>query len=263
MKIHEYGIKNGPVIVLIHAKYSSAKYMEQYIEPLKEHYHIIMPDMSGHGEDVRQYRSTKEDARELADWLVDKGYEHLRLVFGQSLGGQMAMYLVSDKRITFDKMFADNAPLTQSNAVMSLFMTSNMKADDNFTEQELKDIAEDENYFRFPIIPFDKQEAITLEYDNLMFSKSSQKKIRENYPKIKIKTIQSVRYDPGKYSDRILKYLGQSEDIAYKKSHTPSKALVAIASGITGIVGLLAFFHRDKISAFHKAVKRITRIGKF
>ena len=95
MKIHEYGNKRGPVIVLIHAKYASAKYMEQYINSLKEHYHIIMPDMSGHGEDIRQYRSTKEDARELADWLVDKGYNHLRLVFGQSLGGQMAMYLVT------------------------------------------------------------------------------------------------------------------------------------------------------------------------
>lgn len=259
MKIHEYGNKRGPVIVLIHAKYASAKYMEQYIGSLKEHYHIIMPDMSGHGEDIRQYRSTKEDARELADWLVDKGYNHLRLVFGQSLGGQMAMYLVCDKRISFDRMFADNAPLTQANPVMSLLMTSNMKADGNFTEQELKDIAEDESYFRFPFLPFNKQEAITLEYDNLMFSKSSRKKLHENYPKIQIKMIPSIRYDPEKYTQRILNYLGQSEDIAFHKKYAPSKAIVAAASGITGALGIVALINRDKISTFWKGIKMISR----
>lgn len=259
MKIHEYGVKHGPVIVLIHAKYSSAKYMEQYIEPLKTHYHIIMPDMSGHGEDIRQYRSTREDARELADWLVDKGCDNLRLVFGQSLGGQMAMYLVSDKRISFDRMFADNAPLTQSNPIMTLFMTANMKADENFTRQELKDIAEDESYFRFPMIPFDKQSEITLEYDILMFSRNSQKMIRENYPKIQIKTIQSVRYDPEKYTARILKYLGQGEEIAIHKKYSPTRAVLAAASGLTGILSVAALMNKDRIVTLYKGIKKITK----
>src|SRR5688500_12424934 len=81
-----------PVVVLIHGIAARAKQWEGVMAVLGEHFHVIAPDLLGHGESAkpRGDYSLGAHACGIRDLLSALGHDRVTLV-GHSLGGGIAM----------------------------------------------------------------------------------------------------------------------------------------------------------------------------
>ncbi len=114
MKINEYGDRDRPHILLIHGMWMCHEMMLPYVASFKDDYHIIAPDLTGHGDDKGQFLSAESDAEEIASWLLSNGISEIDLMFSSSLGGVVAMYLVtSQKNIHVKCNVMEGASLTR------------------------------------------------------------------------------------------------------------------------------------------------------
>lgn len=122
MKINEYGNRDKPHIILIHGMWMCHELMLPYVAPFKDDYHIIAPNLTGHGNDKGQFISAEKDAEELASWLSANGMREIDLMFSSSLGGVVAMYLATSKEDIHIKCnVMEGASLTRVPLIEPLF----------------------------------------------------------------------------------------------------------------------------------------------
>lgn len=96
MKFHEFGDKNLPYILLIHGGGSSWWNYLRQARILSHKYHVILPTLNGHGEEYQKdYISTEDSAQEILNYVRQNCGGKLFAVGGVSLGGQIAMELLS------------------------------------------------------------------------------------------------------------------------------------------------------------------------
>ena len=98
MIIYEYGNHSGPHILLIHGMWMCHEMLLPFVSGFEKDYHIIAPDLTGHGEDLGQFFSAKDEAQQIESWLVNRGIRDIDLMFSSSLGGVVAMYLITGKK---------------------------------------------------------------------------------------------------------------------------------------------------------------------
>ena len=92
----EAGAGEGkPVLLLIHGMAGSSNTWREMIPRLEQRYHVIAPDLPGHGDSSPEFDdySLGAMASVLRDLLVVKGIDRCTVV-GQSLGGGVAMQFV-------------------------------------------------------------------------------------------------------------------------------------------------------------------------
>lgn len=96
MKFHELGDKNLPPILLIHGGGSSWWNYLRQARILSEDYRVILPTLNGYGEEFqRDYISTEDSAQEILNYVRQNYDGKLFAIGGVSLGGQIAMELLS------------------------------------------------------------------------------------------------------------------------------------------------------------------------
>ena len=96
MKFHEFGDKNSPPILLIHGGGSSWWNYLRQARILSEDYRVILPTLNGHGEEYQlDYVSTEDSALEILDYVKANCGGKVFAIGGVSLGGQIAMELLS------------------------------------------------------------------------------------------------------------------------------------------------------------------------
>lgn len=98
MIIHEYGDRSLPHIFLIHGMWMCHEMMLPFVKGFQDDYHIIAPDLTGHGRDRGRFLSAKDEAEKIEDWLIANGIPEIDLMFSSSLGGVVAMYLTAGRR---------------------------------------------------------------------------------------------------------------------------------------------------------------------
>lgn len=92
----EAGAGDGkPTILLVHGMAGSSKTWREIIPRLEANYHVLAPDMPGHGESSLNFDdySLGAMASTLRDLLVAKGVKRCTVI-GQSLGGGVAMQFI-------------------------------------------------------------------------------------------------------------------------------------------------------------------------
>ena len=122
MTIHEYGDRDRPHVLLIHGMWMCHEMMLPFVEGFQAKYHIIAPDLTGHGEDRGLFLSAKHEAEQIGKWLMDNGIREIDLMFSSSLGGVVAMYLVAlarDIRVNCSVM--EGASLTRVRGAQKVF----------------------------------------------------------------------------------------------------------------------------------------------
>lgn len=72
MTIHEYGDRNKPHILLIHGMWMCHEMMLPYVEKMRSDYHIIAPDLTGHGNDMGSFDGAERDAIYEEEYEVEK-----------------------------------------------------------------------------------------------------------------------------------------------------------------------------------------------
>src|SRR4051812_49850958 len=84
--------ESGPVLLLIHGITGNARQWDEVMPLLAQHYHVIAPDLLGHGESAkpRGDYSLGAYAAGVRDLLITLGHKRATVV-GHSLGGGIAM----------------------------------------------------------------------------------------------------------------------------------------------------------------------------
>lgn len=122
MTIHEYGDRNKQHILLIHGMWMCHEMMLPYVDKMKKDYHIIAPDLTGHGEDMGKFAGAESDAMQIGKWLSDHDIKRLELVFSVSMGCVVAMYLIADNPwLEVNCSVLEGAALTRMGGVEWMF----------------------------------------------------------------------------------------------------------------------------------------------
>ena len=96
MRFHEFGYKNFPHILLIHGGGNSWWNYLRQARILSDKFHVILPTLDGHGEEYqRDYISTENSAQQIMDYIKNNCNGKLFAIGGVSLGGQIAIELLS------------------------------------------------------------------------------------------------------------------------------------------------------------------------
>ena len=109
MTIHEFGKDNKDVLVMFHPLGVWWDVFEYVIPELSEHYHLIIPAIPGHDPDIplRDFSNIEEIAAEMEHWLRSNDHDHVRCLYGCSMGGALVMRLLADGIITTDIAVVD------------------------------------------------------------------------------------------------------------------------------------------------------------
>ena len=128
MVIHTFGNPGDPAVVLIHPMLFSGQRMIDLLgKRIPGSHYIIAPDQGGHGEDHGPF-TPKEDAAELKRFLLEKGITEVEALYAASMGGIMAMQLLSVGGIHYKTVRMEGIPLARVGgikeplAVLSLLM---------------------------------------------------------------------------------------------------------------------------------------------
>ena len=109
MTVHEFGKENKDVIVLFHPLGVWWDVFEYVIPELSERFHLIIPAIPGMDPDVplRDFSSIEDVASEMEVWLNRNGHDHVRCLYGCSMGGAIVMRMLSEGIITADNAVID------------------------------------------------------------------------------------------------------------------------------------------------------------
>lgn len=110
MNFHEFGDAKNPSIMLIHGGGNAWwNYLRQARE-LSDRYYVILPTMDGHGEEyATPYISTEATADKLMNYINQNCAGRLFALCGVSLGGQIAIELLSRKPDLAEKAIIDGS----------------------------------------------------------------------------------------------------------------------------------------------------------
>ena len=96
MIFHEFGDKNFQDILLIHGGGNSWWNYLRQARMLSDKYHVILPTLDGHVEEYqKEYISTENSAQQILEYIKNNCDRKLFAIGGVSLGGQLAMELLS------------------------------------------------------------------------------------------------------------------------------------------------------------------------
>ena len=96
MIFHEFGDKKFPHILLIHGGGNSWWNYLRQARMLSDKYHVILPTLDGHGEEhQKDYISTENSAQQIMEYIKNNCDRKLFAIGGVSLGGQIAIELLS------------------------------------------------------------------------------------------------------------------------------------------------------------------------
>ena len=96
VEVHEFGEKESPVILLLHALGMHWSMWQKVVDGLKNDYHILVPSLEGHEDENRTvFTTVAHNAKSVSGWLCKNGYKNIYAIIGVSLGGAVTIKLLS------------------------------------------------------------------------------------------------------------------------------------------------------------------------
>jgi pimeloyl-ACP methyl ester carboxylesterase len=112
MKFHTFGNEGNPVMVMLPGALCPSSAMSYLYDIWKEYFYIIAPDYNGYDENST-FSTRQGEAKGIVKYLKEQGITRIKMVYGQSMGGEIAIELVHQllaEEITVDKALLDGAP---------------------------------------------------------------------------------------------------------------------------------------------------------
>lgn len=111
MMIHEYGLNNEKIVVLIHPSCVMWNYFDFVIALLKDNCHIIVPALPGYDEEhpKENFTSVEKIADDIADILIAKNIETIDVLYGCSMGGSIVLRMLVTRKIGIKNAICDGA----------------------------------------------------------------------------------------------------------------------------------------------------------
>ena len=100
MKIHEFGRKDMPVVVMIHGEFMSWDMLGGAIKLLAERFHVLAVGVPGHDTSSKDsFTSVENIAARVELTLVQFGAAKIDLLYGLSMGGAIAVRMLADAQL--------------------------------------------------------------------------------------------------------------------------------------------------------------------
>lgn len=100
MYYDEYGKRENPTIVFLHGAAATDTFCNQYC--FQNKYHLVVPHLYGCGKEVNEIYEPQKTIKALAALIQGLGKDKVTLI-GHSLGGELAVAMVSQYEYLFDK----------------------------------------------------------------------------------------------------------------------------------------------------------------
>ena len=108
MKIYEYGIKHQKTLLMFQCACEPTWIFDQPARELSRYYHVFLAGANGHDPSDNTVFTTVEDyASKTVSALKQRGTDHLDYLYGVSMGGATAMYLLAWNLIPVRKAIID------------------------------------------------------------------------------------------------------------------------------------------------------------
>ena len=98
MNYVEYGKENSDVIILLHGGGLSWWNYKEAAEILQTDYHVILPILDGHAGSDQQFTTIEDNASEIIEFINSKFGGSVLLIGGLSLGGQILLEILSQRK---------------------------------------------------------------------------------------------------------------------------------------------------------------------
>lgn len=125
MRFYTFGNSSRPVIVMLPGSFSPAGSMAYLYDRLKENYYIIVPEYNGHYENSGNFTTRQKEASEIKNYIKANKLLTLELVYGQSMGAEIAIELLSQlqkDKISVKHAVFDGAPCVRLSKPYRFFM---------------------------------------------------------------------------------------------------------------------------------------------
>lgn len=113
MIFNTFGNSEKPVVIMLAGSFCPPESMENIYSVLKDSYYIIAPDYNGQYEGSKDFTTRREEAAEIKQYLEDCGISAVRMIYGQSMGSEIGIELMSQlisAGIKVESSFFDGAP---------------------------------------------------------------------------------------------------------------------------------------------------------
>ena len=114
MKIHTCGNENDPVVIMLPGSFCNADTMANIMARLENEFRIVAVDYNGqYAGSEKPFTSRSGEAEEIVRYLQEHAISSVALVYGQSMGGEMGMELLSQLKkngIAAGAAFFDGGP---------------------------------------------------------------------------------------------------------------------------------------------------------
>ena len=114
MRIHTCGVEGRPVIIMLPGSFCNADTMANIITRLKPEFHILAVDYSGqYAGSETPFTSRAGESEKIIRYLREQAIRSVALIYGQSMGGEMGMELISQLKksnIAVGAAFFDGGP---------------------------------------------------------------------------------------------------------------------------------------------------------
>lgn len=126
MKIHEFGEKGNPVMVLVHGVLTPRKIWIPQVEAFQEKYNVYVVALNAHTEEeASEFVSLEAEVREIEERLLEIGARKIDVLCGLSLGGVISHEIWKNGRLPVEHLVMDGAPLVPFGKLLESIMTNN------------------------------------------------------------------------------------------------------------------------------------------
>ena len=131
MRIHTYGEKDASVVIMLPGSFCNADTMSNIIARMKRDFHILAVDYNGQYDgSEKPFTSRRGEMEEVIRYLWEQSMTSVALVYGQSMGGEMGMELLSQLKkndIEVGAAFFDGGPFLHFPKFVSRFLGNKFK----------------------------------------------------------------------------------------------------------------------------------------
>ena len=131
MRIHTYGEKDAPVIIMLPGSFCNADTMANIITKLKMDFQILAVDYNGqYAGSEKPFTSRRGEMEEVIRYLQEQAVKSVALVYGQSVGGGMWMELLSQLKkngVEVGAAFFDGGPFLRFPKFVSTVLGNKFK----------------------------------------------------------------------------------------------------------------------------------------
>ena len=126
MRIHEFGEKGNPIMVLVHGVLTPWQIWMPQVEAFQEKYNVYVVALNAHTqEETSEFISLEAETQEIEKTFSEQGVERIDVLCGLSLGGVISHEIWKNGRLPVEHLVMDGAPLVPFGKLLESIMTNN------------------------------------------------------------------------------------------------------------------------------------------